>query len=158
MRNMQKLSQLIFDEINRTLAIQYNKANLSVTLMPADSVLQVLSKNNYDYHTLPEKNLNNFCNLLGVDAVISGSVDFFAPSTFAYLIKPQFFPSIPDIEKAIVMVSIFDKSSAKPIWMYRDKNSAKFYDDYYKPSTIINVSNEAYLTAFLFDKAMKIIP
>lgn len=158
MLNMQKLSFSIFKNINTVLNTQKGLSNLSVSLMPSDSVIQVLAKNNYTYSTLPEKNIHQLCRILNVDAVITGDVEFFAPELLPDFFNLPTHPMGAGIEKAVVTVSIYDDSKAVPIWRYRNSNTAREYHDYYKPSTIINVTNEEYLIAFMFDKAMKALP
>ncbi len=158
MLNMQKLSFSIFNNLNTVLNTQKGLSNLSVFLMTADSVIQILAKNNFTYSTLPDKNLHTLCTILNVDAVITGDVDFFSPGLSAILSAPAVYPIPTGIEKAVVTLSIYDSKKAVPIWRYRNSNTAREYNEYYKPSNIINVSNEEYLIAFMFDKAIKVLP
>lgn len=159
MINMQKLSFSILGNINTVLKNQYGKSNLSVQIIPSDSVLQVLSENGYKYSNLPDNNLHELCKLLNADAVITGNVEFSSPELFSFFLMPQplYLPD-PGIEKARVILSVYDKNSAKPIWKFSESNTAKDYNKYYRPSNIINVSNEEYLIAYMFDKAMKALP
>ena len=159
MINMQKLSFSILNNINSVLKRQYDQSNLSVQLMSSDSVLMLLGQNGYNYNSLPHNNLNQYCKLLKVDAVITGDVEFLSPEGFAFLVllRPAYLPD-PGIEKARVVLSVYDKNSAKPIWKFSESNTAKDYNKYYRPSNIINVSNEEYLIAYMFDKAMKALP
>ena len=154
-RNMKKLSFSIQNNMYKVLLNQYNLSNLSVTLMPVDSVTQLLAQSGIVFSNLPSKNLNQLCSILRVDAVVAGEVEFFNP---ANILSGSNSYETPAIEKALVSLHIYDKNQEKPIWTFREEDKAKEYSDYYKRSGVTTVSNAEYLVAYMFDKAMKILP
>jgi hypothetical protein len=153
MQNMMKLSFSIQNNIYQVLQNQFGFSNLSVNIMPIDSTTEILAQSGIRYSNLPTQNINQLCSLLHVDAVIAGEVEFFNPGNSLLSLVPN-----PGIEKAIVWLQIFDKSQKKAIWTFKETNTAKGYDENFKRSRIINGSNEEYLVAYMFDKAMKILP
>lgn len=155
MENMMKLSFSIQNNIYRVLQNQYNLSNLSVTIMPVDSTTKILAKSNIRYSTLPAKNIEKICALLKVDAVIAGEVEFYSPAHSLTGNAPY---TIPGIEKAKLRLNIYDKNYSSPIWTFKEVNTAREYNEYYKRSGYINGTNEEYLIAYMFDKAMKILP
>jgi hypothetical protein len=155
MQAMMELSLSFQINMYKVLQKQYASSNLSVQVMAVDSTAQMLAANGITFKELPAREINKLCTILNVDAVIAGVVDFYSPD-YA-LTNLNTFP-FGDAERAKVELQIFDKNFTKPIWSFSETGSIKNYDKNYKPSNIINGSNEKYLTAYLFDKAMKILP
>jgi hypothetical protein len=119
--------------------------------MPVDSVSGILAGSGIRYSNLSSKNPNEICALLNVDAVIAGEVEFSDG-------RKIFLPAASGIEKARVWLHIYDKNFKKPIWTFKEQITSKKYNEYYRPSNYINGSNEEYLIAYMFDKAMKLLP
>lgn len=153
MQNMKKLSFSIQNNMYRVLQSQINLSNLSVDIMPIDSTTQALAQFGITYNNLPIQNLNKLCSVLHVDAVIAGEVEFSNPlrvgsSTYG----------VSEVEKAAVWMQIYDKNKNTPIWVFKEANAARGYNRFYKRANYINGTNQEYLIAYMFDKAMKILP
>jgi hypothetical protein len=153
--NMRKLSFSIQNNMYNVLQNQFELSNLSVTLMPTDSTTLLLAQAGINYYNLPVKNINQLCAILNVDAVLAGDVEISNMDKFWTTMSAT---TTPMIERATVQLRIYDKGQQNAIWTFKEEDKAREYNEYYKRSSITTVSNGEYLVAYLFDKAMKILP
>ncbi len=152
---IKNLSFSVQHNIYIVLQNQYNLSNLSVSVEHPDFTTKLLAQSGIIYGNTPQKNINTLCQLLQVDAVITGTIDFSRPGLSFFSLNNF---DIPIIEKAEVEVNIYDKDKIAPIWTIKDETNAKAYNQYYKRAKQVNGSNEEYLIAYMFDKAMKALP
>ncbi len=153
--SIKQLSYSVQHDMYNVLLNQYRIANLSVTVLHPDSTTFLLAASGINYSNIPQQNINSICKILQVDAVIAGNIDFYRPAV-SFSSRDNF--ERPIIEKADVKLSIYDKDKSVPIWTYKQENAANKYNEYYKRSRNVNGSNQEYLIAYMFDKAMKALP
>jgi hypothetical protein len=151
---MKDLSHAVQLNMYAVLQNQFTIGNLSVVILHPDTTTKLLAQSGITYGNIPEKNINVLCQILNVDAVIAGTIDF-----NRFVIPTNYFKffSFQTLENAEIYLSIFDKYVIAPIFYINDITTAKDFEKY-KRARSVNGINEQYLIVNMFDKAMKALP